>query len=350
MTESTPQPSLHGSDSSVPNTRMHMGQFSWPQPAYIPGYASLPKYPYGMPPNGMHGAAPQYAPVAPSAGAGAGVAHQAFQPGQNGHYPPAVANVLDSTYVGPYPPLTAAAPPQQYPSAPQLYHQPFPSGSAPSFLPQVPTFSVAKKRVAEDLGERDAKRTKVGSCKIKNDPLFKPVLDQHGQPDGTFICSKDGMVLNPESYLKHLRTKKHLGFKLERYRCPGCPNTYTRRDACKRHWDDGCGKLAPEGARLSYAAACQLLMSSAPVAPVAAPTTAFTYYYPYPMLVASMSQNMQVAPPAASVAHPHRTLSVVDPALCLSQPRENDTVTEPVEDEDDAEFWQADEIRDVQEM
>ncbi|KAG2341922.1 hypothetical protein BDR05DRAFT_1029080 [Suillus weaverae] len=218
---------------------------------------------------------------------------------------------------------------------------------------QVPTFSVAKKRVAEDLGERNAKRTKVGSCGMKNDPLFKPVLDQHGQFDGTFMCSRDGMVLNPESYLKHIRTKKHLGFKLERYGCPGCPKTYTRRDACKRHWDDGCAKQAPEGARLSYAAACQVSMGAAPVAPMAAPTTAFTYYHPYPMPVASMSQNMQVAPPAASVAQAHGTLGVVDPALCLTQPRENDTVSEPVEDEDeddDAEFWEANEIRDVQEM
>ncbi|KAG1778447.1 hypothetical protein EV702DRAFT_1196436 [Suillus placidus] len=128
---------------------------------------------------------------------------------------------------------------------------------------------------------------------------------------------------------------------------------YTRRDACKRHWDDGCGKLAPEGARLSYAAAaCQVSMGFAPVAPVAAPTMAFTYCYPYPMPVASMSQNVQVAPPAASVdAQPHGTPSFLDPALCLSQPRENDTVTEPVEDEDDdAEFWEANEIRDVQGM
>ncbi|KAG1779562.1 hypothetical protein EV702DRAFT_75310 [Suillus placidus] len=340
MTKSTPRASS-GSNSSVPNTGMPMGQIPWPQPAYIPGYAPPQNYPYGMPLNGTHGAAPQYAPVAP----------------------------------------TAAAPPPQYPPAPPPYYQPFPSNSLPGaanpyvppMLPQgylqqqngaglatgsaqVPIFSVAKKRVAEDLGARDAKRTKVASCSMKNDPLFKPVLDQHGQPDGTFFCSRDGMVLNPESYLKHIKTKKHLGFKLEKYKCPSpaCRKTYTRRDACKRHWDDGCAKLAPEGARLSYADAHQLFMGSAPVAPMAAPTAAFTYHYPYPMPVASMSQNMQVAPPAASVdAQAHGTPSFLDPALCLSQPQENDTVTEPVEDEDeddDAEFWEANEIRDIQEM
>ncbi|KAG2337770.1 hypothetical protein BDR05DRAFT_969889, partial [Suillus weaverae] len=93
MTESTPHASSDGSNSSVPNTGTPMGQIPWPQPAYIPGYAPPPNYQYGMPPNGMHGVAPQYAPVAPSAGAGAGVTHHAFQPGQNGHYPPAVGNV-----------------------------------------------------------------------------------------------------------------------------------------------------------------------------------------------------------------------------------------------------------------
>ncbi|KAG2350993.1 hypothetical protein BDR05DRAFT_943283 [Suillus weaverae] len=138
-----------------------------------------------MPPNGTHGAAPQYAPVAPSAGAGAGVTHHAFQLGQNGNYPPAVANVPGLVYDGPGPPPTAAAPPPQYPPALPLYYQPFPSnplpGAADPYAPpmlhpgylqqphgagfatgsaQVPTFSVAKKRVAEDLGERNAKRTK----------------------------------------------------------------------------------------------------------------------------------------------------------------------------------------------
>ncbi|KAG1782641.1 hypothetical protein EV702DRAFT_394046 [Suillus placidus] len=206
MTESTPQASTPGSNSSVPNAGMYMGQFPWPQPAYIPGYAPPPNYPYGMPPDGTHGAAPQYAPVAPSAGVGAGVAHHAFQPAQHGYYPPAVAGVPGATNVGPDQPLTAAAPPPQYPPAPPLYHQPFPSnsvpgapnpyappiphqgylqqphgpglamGSASSVLPQVPNFPVAKKRVAKDLEERDAKRTKVGSSKMKDDPLFVSFL------------------------------------------------------------------------------------------------------------------------------------------------------------------------------
>ncbi|KAG2343951.1 hypothetical protein BDR05DRAFT_989477 [Suillus weaverae] len=379
-TTTTTSSSSQGSDAIqyTPNTGMYMGQLPWPQPPYIPHPDFY--YPCGVPPNAMHGAAPPYAPVAPSSSVGPGVAHDACQAGQNGFYPPVVANVSRATYAGPYPPLTAAAPPQQYPSVPPLYHQGIPSssfsGATNNYAPSIPhqaylhqhhgpglatgsaslslpqSLSAGRKRVAEDLEERDVKRTKIGSGGIKNDPLFKPVLDHHGQPDGTFMCSKDGMILRPGSYLKHINTKKHLGFKLNKFKCPGCPQTYTRRDACKRHWDDGCGKLAPEGSRLSYLAACQGSdMSSASAAPVTVPTTAFTFSYPYPVVATSMSQNVQTAPPAAAcVVQSCGTPSLADLLLCLSQSPENDVVTEPVEDDDDPDFWEANEIQDVHKL
>ncbi|KAG1814005.1 uncharacterized protein BJ212DRAFT_1482351 [Suillus subaureus] len=378
MTQSTSHPSSsNDSDSSnaaqyMPNTGMYMGQLPWPQPAYIPhlGFYN----PDNVEPNAPHGDAPSYAPVAPSPDAGAGVEHHAFQAGPNGYYPPAVADVSGATYVGPYPPLTQTAPPPQHPSAPPLCRQSFPSSSfpgaanpytppepyqeyihqnhapwlsapfAPLFVPRAPSLSVGKKRVAEGLEERGVKRTKIVSSRIKNDPLFKPVLDQHGQPNGTFVCSKDGIILNPESYLKHLKTKNHLGFKLERYKCPGCIKTYARRDACKRHWDDEILRVLASAAPVTM-----------PTAPVTAPTTAFTYSYPYPMPVTSMSGNGPIAFPAAWVAPSYGTPTVADPVLCLSQSPENNMVTEPTEDEDeddedDADFWEANEIRDTDEM
>ncbi|KAG2136501.1 uncharacterized protein EDB93DRAFT_780763 [Suillus bovinus] len=174
----------------MPNTGMYMGQFHWPQPACIlhSGYAPAhPHNPYGVPVNGTHGS---YAPVTRSPGVGARVSHHAFQPGQNGCHPPAVANVSCATHVGPYP---------QHPSAPFLHHQPFPStslpgvanpyippiphrgchhrhhgtgiaaGSASSSLPRVP------KRTAEDL-DRVIKRRKVVPGGMKNDPLFVSFL------------------------------------------------------------------------------------------------------------------------------------------------------------------------------
>ncbi|KAG1868265.1 hypothetical protein DFJ58DRAFT_911421 [Suillus subalutaceus] len=213
-----------------------------------------------------------------------------------------------------------------------------------------PSLSVGQKRVAEDLEGHDVKRTKIAFRRLKSDPLFKPVLDQNGRPNGTFVCSKDGVILNPQSYLKHLKTRMHLGFKLETYKCPGCIKTYARRDACKRHWDNSCGTLAPEGARLSYADACKNSTSSASAAPVTVPTTAFTCSYPYPMPVTSMSENVQIAPPETWVAQPYGTPTVADPVLYLSQLPENDMVTEPAEDDDDADFWEANEIQDVDKM
>ncbi|KAG1885121.1 hypothetical protein F4604DRAFT_152881 [Suillus subluteus] len=384
MTQSTSHPSSpNDSDSSnaaqyMSNTGMPMGQFPYPQLAYIPHPGFY--YPYGVAPNALHGAAPSYAPVAPSPGVGAGVEHHAFQAGPNGYYPPAEADV---TNVGPNPPLTEAAPPPQCPSAPPPYHQPFPSNSfpgagnpcappaphqgylpqnhepglpttfAPLFVPQAPSWSVGQKRVAEDLEGRDAKRTKQTFRRLRSDPLFKPVLDQNGQPNGTFVCSQDGLIINPQSYLKHLKTRMHLGFKLERYKCPGCIKTFARRDSCKRHWDDIHGKLAPEGARQSYADACKNSTSSASAAPVTVPTTPFTYSHPYPMPFMSMPENMQIAPPTAWVTQSYGTPTVADPGLYLPQPPENNMVTEPAEDnddEDDADFWEVNEIRDVDEM
>ncbi|KAG1868299.1 hypothetical protein DFJ58DRAFT_767368 [Suillus subalutaceus] len=192
---------------------------------------------------------------------------------------------------------------------------------------------------------------------MKNDPLFKPLLDQDGQPNGTFVCSKDGMVLYPESYLKHLRTNKHLGLKQRKFKCPGCSKYYSRRDVCKRHWDESCGKLAADGAGQSYSAACKKSMRSASAALVTAPTTAFTYSYPYPMPATSI---VQFAPPAACVTQWYGTPSFVNPALCLSQSPENNTVAVPAEDDgdddddddddDDPDFWEANEIKDVDEM
>ncbi|KAG2125621.1 hypothetical protein BD769DRAFT_1668886 [Suillus cothurnatus] len=387
MTQSTSNPSLsNGSDSNatqdMPNSGMYMGQFPWPQPAYTP-YPNF-YYPYGVAPNAPLGTAPTYAPAAPSPDVGTGAEHHAFQAGPNGYYPPALPDVSGATYDGPYPPLTGVTP-QQHLSAPPLNHQPFPSSSfpgaanhyappaphqgythqyhgpglptafAPSFVPEAPSLSVGQKRVAEDFQEHHFKRIKIGSYKINDDPLFKPVLDQYGQPDGTFVCCKDGMILHPESYRKHLKTRNHLGFKLIKYKCPepSCAKTYTRRDACKRHWDNGCGKLAPEGARLSYSKACLRSMSFASAAPATVPATAFAYSHPCPMPVMPTSENVQIPPPAVWAMQSFGTPTVADPVLCVSQSPENDTVTEPAEDnddEDDADFWEANEIQDAGEI
>ncbi|KAG2136516.1 uncharacterized protein EDB93DRAFT_782049 [Suillus bovinus] len=273
MTHSTPNHcSLHGCDSSnatqcMPNTGMHVGQFPCPQPASIPHPCHVPTYPYYP-----YGVPLPYVLVAPSPCVGAGAAHHACQAGQNGCHPPAVANVSCATCSGPHPPPNASAAPPQNPSAPLMRHQPFPSisfpavanpcilpilhqgcpnqhqepelatGSASSSLPQVP------KRTAKDI-ERDIKRSKVVPGGMKNDPLFTPVLDQSGQPNGTFTCSRDGMIIHPESYSRHLRTRKHLGFKLEKFKCSDCSKTYTRADAYKRHFVNGkCDQSKDVGA------------------------------------------------------------------------------------------------------
>ncbi|KAG2136521.1 uncharacterized protein EDB93DRAFT_782259 [Suillus bovinus] len=376
----TPVSSSNGSDYSngtqyMPNTGMYMGQFHWPQPACIPhpGYAPAhPQYPYGVPANGTH---VPYAPVAPSSGVGAGVAPHASQPGQNGCHPPTGANVACATNVGPYPPLATVAPPPQHPSAPFLYHQPFPSvsqpgaanpcvppmphqgcldqhrgselttGSASSSLPKVPSSPVGQKHSAEDI-ECDIKRNKVYGG-MKNDPLFTPVLDHFGQPNGTYKCSRDGMVLNPESYRRHIRTQRHLGIKLEKFKCSDCSKTYTRKDAYKRHLVNGkCGQSTDANAPPSCSAS-QNSTSSAPATPVtAAPTMALTNSHPCSTSATSMSPNMQIAPLADCVAQSRKTPSLADPSP-LSQLLENDMATEPAGEDDYANFWKAYEFKDA---
>ncbi|KAG2099825.1 uncharacterized protein F5147DRAFT_331674 [Suillus discolor] len=287
MIQSTPHPSSpHGSDSSnatqyMPNTGMYMGQFPWPQPACIPypGHAPAhPYYPYSVPLNGTHGAPPSYAPVAHSPGVGAGVAHHVFQTGQNGYCPCAVTNVSLVTYVGPYLPPTAAALPPQGPPAPPLYHQPFlsfPAAANPCASPiphqrylhqhngtglvtdsasQAPSVSLIQRHMAEYLHHRYIKQTKIGSGGIKNDPLFKPVLNRLGEPNGSYVCSKDGMLLrSPASYFKHIRTQRHLGFKLQKFKCPGCSKAYTTSDSYKKHLENGnCEQSTDVGALPLY--------------------------------------------------------------------------------------------------
>jgi hypothetical protein len=136
----------------MPNTGMHMGPWR-PQP-------------HGVPPNATHGATPPYVPVAPSSGVGAGLSDHAFQAGPDGHLPPPVA---DASGGNPLP---------QYPPVPFLYKT-FPSAPFPAPPPSVAQASgssVGKKRAAEDLEERDAKRTKTTFNKMKDDPLFVSFL------------------------------------------------------------------------------------------------------------------------------------------------------------------------------
>lgn len=200
MIQSTSHSSSHCSDSSngtqyTPNADMYMGQFPSVQSAHIPytGFTTYSYYPYGVGVllNGTHGASPLDAPVAPSPGVGAGVAHTAFQAGPGGCCPPP----------------TATAPTTRHPFAPPMCHQLLPSNSFPgtmtpdppgishqthlhqyhgaglatgspsSVLPQEPIISVGQKRVALDLEDRNVKRIKVvkvyqPETNIKNDPCF----------------------------------------------------------------------------------------------------------------------------------------------------------------------------------
>ncbi|KAG1774912.1 hypothetical protein EV702DRAFT_475076 [Suillus placidus] len=211
--------------------------------------------------------------------------------------------------------MTPYAPPYAphipYQASFHQYHEPeLATGSASSTLTQ--------KRVAKDLEHRNVKRVKMGSRAIENDPLFRPVLDQYGQHDGTYVCSKDGMVIHPSSHRHHIRTAKHLGYKLLLFKCPLCPETYTRRDACKRHWDLGCGKLAPEGsgAWLAYTTACKGFTSSASASPGGVPTAAFTFSLP--------------------------TTATTTPASSLPET----TPTEATEDAPNPDSWAANEIQD----
>jgi hypothetical protein len=172
-----------------------MGQLPSVQSAHIPytGFTTYSYYPYGVGvlPNGTHGASPLDAPVTPSPGLGAGVAHPAFQAGPGGCYPLP----------------TATAPTTQHSFAPPMCHQLLPSNSFPgtmtpdplgtshqtylhqyhgaglatgspsSVLPQAPIISVGQKRVALDLEDRNVKRIKVAKVNqpetnIKIDPCF----------------------------------------------------------------------------------------------------------------------------------------------------------------------------------
>ncbi|KAG2080363.1 uncharacterized protein F5147DRAFT_765963 [Suillus discolor] len=340
---------------------MHMGQLPGPEPAYIPypGYATY--HPYGVQPHWTRGPAPQYTPVVPSTDAGAGVAHHAFQAGQNGHYPPAVGDVSRATQIGQYLPPDVAAPPP----ARTLYHQHFPSipgganphayappiphqgifnqhhgpelsmGSASSSLPQAPSCQVRRRC--------QAKKSTTSLHKIYSDPLFKPVVDEYGQPTGKFVCSIDGGEIGPHGYRKHMISDKHQGSKLKRIKCSLCFKSYTRGDSYKRHLDNGtCKRATAVVAPPSYPAgedsgtvvappsypAGEDSGSSASPAPVAAPTIVFAYACPYPRFAPPMSQNAQSGTPSFTTS------------VTVSQLEEE----EEEEEEDDSDFWEANEI------
>lgn len=307
--------SSHDSKSSdenetqkVPNAGMQMG--SW-----------RPQL-HGVPPTATHGATPPYAPIASSSGVGTGLPDHAFQAGPGGHLPPPVADASGGT--------------PQHPSVPFLYttfpSAPFPT--PPPFVAQASGSSVGKKRAADDLEERDAKRTKTTFSKVMDDPLFKPVLNQSGQFNGTYVCAKDGMVLCPESYRKHIKTRRHLGYKLVEFECPVCFRTFSRIDSCRRHYFDRlCGRLAAASGRpppsflaseastssssnTSTISASGASTSSASDAPATVPAVPFTYAHPNPMFAASMP-------------------AVVDPKLGPSQPSETGVVAEPAADDED---------------
>ncbi|KAG2350987.1 hypothetical protein BDR05DRAFT_955143 [Suillus weaverae] len=219
------------------------------------------------------------------------------------------------------------------------------TGSASSTLTQ--------KRVANALEHRNVKRIKMGSRAIENDPFFvRPVLDQYGQHDGTYVCSKDGMVIHPDSHRHHIKTAKHLGYKLVLFKCPLCPETYTRRDACKRHWDRDCGKLAPEGARLSYAAACKGLVGSASASPVGVPTAAFTFSLPTTATTTSASSLLETTPTEATedAPNPHSwAANEMDPAFVapVLPPSEVREIT-LAEVHGDLDFWRL--INDIEDF
>ncbi|KAG2070918.1 hypothetical protein BDR04DRAFT_575184 [Suillus decipiens] len=160
----------------MPNTGMYMGQFHWPQPAYIPSYAPAHPYHPGVLPNEMHGAAPTY--VAPSPGVGAGVAnmrskrdHMVTTPCSNRclvwhscwSIPTAKCGCSSPTTRIRAPSIPSTFPIdlfQELPHALHIPHQgclnqyhgpPLATGSAFSFLPQVSSFSVSLERVAQYL-------------------------------------------------------------------------------------------------------------------------------------------------------------------------------------------------------
>jgi hypothetical protein len=193
-----------------------------------------------------------------------------------------------------------------------------------------------------------------------------PMLDEIGQPDGKFMCVKDGMVLNPQSYLKHIKTKKHLGYKLEIFECPACSMTcvpkfstparliidivvvirYTRLDACKRHYGGKCRKAAAGGPPPSFSARPASVSSC-----VVAPALVFTMAFTTPVM--SVPQHVHIAPPENCITQPCGTPTVIDPIHCLPQSSEtaiNAEATEGGEDDEDPDFWEVNEIQDLHEM
>lgn len=224
---------------------------------------------------------------------------------------------------------------------------------APPPVPQAPGLSAcAQKRFAQDLGQTQIKRAKTTSGGMRNDPSFRPMLDEHGLHNGKFMCTKDRAVLYPESYLKHLRTTKHLGVKLEKFKCPGCPKVYARRDAWKRHFDNSkCEKAVAGGPPPSFSPG-PASASSDVVAPVMAPTMAFTFSYPYPTPAMPVPQQVQAIPPAAGAPQLWAMPTFAVPGPCPPQPQ-NNAVTEPDEEDeddfDDPDFWENNEIWDADE-
>ncbi|KAG2739080.1 hypothetical protein P692DRAFT_20841535 [Suillus brevipes Sb2] len=66
------------------------------------------------------------------------------------------------------------------------------------------------RNMSHKIWVNQIKRAKTTSGGMRNDPSFRPVLAEYGLHNGKFVCTKDGVVLYPESYLKHLRTRIHL--------------------------------------------------------------------------------------------------------------------------------------------
>lgn len=145
--------------------------------------------------------------------------------------------------------------------------------AAPPYAP------VGQKVFAEDLEHSETKRINMGSGEINNDPYFKSVLDQHGQHDGTYVCSKDGMIIRPGRHIYDVKTAKHLCCGLVLFKYSFSLETCTPRGACKKHCDDNCRKLAAEGAP-PYSTTYEGSMSSTSASSVGVPTAAFTFSLP----------------------------------------------------------------------
>ncbi|KAG1904527.1 uncharacterized protein F5891DRAFT_747221 [Suillus fuscotomentosus] len=136
------------------------------------------------------------------------------------------------------------------------------------------------------------------------------MLAQHDQHDGRYVCSKDGQLVRPASYKRHLKTEKHLGHKPTEFICPGCLETYSRRDVCKKHWDDRCGKLAANS-RLSYEAACQALTSFNSALATA------SFMPPLPTTATTMSHSSppEIIPTDATNPYSRAASDIQDPPL-----------------------------------